>query len=61
MCQLGVEYLVLMEGWSSECLEMGRSQDQSGTCGTNSRSGPGTSLGPVVLTVRVVLGPVWGP
>ena len=26
---------------------------------TNSRSGPGTSLGPVTLTVGVVLGPVW--
>ena len=26
-----------------------------------SRSGPRTSLGPVTLTVGVVLGPVWGP
>ena len=28
---------------------------------THSRSGPRTSLGPVTLTVGVVLGPVWGP
>ena len=27
---------------------------------TNSRSDPRTSLGPVTLTVGVVLGPVWG-
>ena len=38
-----------------------RSKDQSAACCTNSTSGPRTSLGPVTLTVRVVLGPGWGP
>ena len=37
------------------------SEVDAGVSCINSRSGPRTSLGPVTLTVGVVLGPVWGP